>query len=185
MYNITIPTYTETERLVLKKFEYEHAPNILKLISTNSDRLKEAGVITDSVLKILTIEDAEKYIKKMNLGWMLKTIFTFGLWAKENNELIGEYKIFNINKNDKSAETGGFLDINNEGRFYIQEITPYIDKILFEIMSFDKMFVSCRKNNIVSKFGLDRSKYFRKIKEGDSILVYEMTKENYFNNNKK
>jgi len=182
MSNLKIITQLESERLFIRKYVDDDAEKILNLIFQNRERLKDSKVITKDVYEMQSLNDALNYIKKMHAGWIFKKLFAFGLFEKENNSLIGEYKVFNVDWESKQAESGGFLGYKSEGKMYFNEVSGFIDVFVFEHLQMDKMIVSCLKNNLVSIFNIERSKMFKKINETNDAYYYSTNKDNYFTN---
>jgi RimJ/RimL family protein N-acetyltransferase len=165
-----------TKRLVLRPYRVGDETQFLDIIMSEKERLR--GVQEDWVLSISTISEVRGVIKALNRGWLLRTIFTFGVWDRETDELIGERKLFRMDWEKGVLETGGFIRKEYEGKFIQDEAALSSVYFAFKGLNMNEVLTSCNKNNVVSRFKIERYGYDM---DGavDDILYYSMKKENF------
>ena len=180
-----IPQSIETERLILKSYLNGDEIDFLAFVKENREHLKRFDVLDKWTINIDNIEDAKKYVKQMQVGWLMKKIFAYSVWQKTDNKYIGEYKLFRVNWDKKELELGGFISKEFEGLLFPREICDSLYLLVFKSMEFNKINGICRKDNVVPRFWIERSKFFKKDSETVTHIYYSMTCENYFMQQKK
>ena len=108
-----------TERLVIKSYDYGEEMDILNLLDINRKHLNL--VLSHWVSDIDDLDKAKAFIRKMKGGALLKNIYALGVWLKDENRLIGEIVFFKIDWTLKEMEVGSYIDSAFQGRGLITE----------------------------------------------------------------
>jgi len=172
----------KTERLILKKL----TPEIIAYIFENySDEeiKKELGLTTD--------EEFLKEKEKSQGGYTTydRTIISFLLVLKENNEPIGRCGYHNWYKDHKKAELGYALNKEEHKRKgYMSECVEAILEYGFNTMNLNRIEAcvgptNTDSQNIIKKYGFTQEGYLRqhyiRNDEIQDSLIFSLLKEEY------
>jgi len=179
----------ESNRLLLRPFDYGDEKDILKMLENDRERLKD--VLDKKIYEAKTVPDIKDYITEVKTGWKLANLFVWGIWLKPSLRLIGQRYLFNIDWQKKRVEGGGFIIYEFEGQLIPKEAAELCVDYAFNTLKVEEILTSCKVNNLASIFGIERSGYDRTM-ERKGIIFYrlslekylrrkiQLTKENYF-----
>ncbi len=163
-----------SERLVLRPLVIGDADEILflrsdDLVNRYLDRLKSTS-----------IEEARNFIRKIEKGIASDEWIYWAITLKNEKKLIGTICLFNISKENNSAEIGFELHPDYHGKGIMQEAFSVILAYGFERLNLDgiaafahadneKSITLLKRNNFVQDTNL---KYSKKTESGDLLCFY-------------
>lgn len=128
----------KTERLILRPFSLKDARQYITL----------GGGIADSSKGITNIQKAKAFIKN---SWKKDSYF-FGIFLKENNQLIGELELCHMNWwYDQAGEIGYFIKKEYRGKGYATEACKLIINYGFDKLKFHKIYADTDHDNLISQ----------------------------------
>jgi len=122
-----------TERLLLRQLTIKDENEIFALRTDD-----EVNRYLDR-LKARTIEDARKFISKINTGIHNNEAIYWGISLKDEPKLIGTICCWNISKENNSAETGYELLPAYQGKGIMQEALAKVIEYGFDIMKLHRI----------------------------------------------
>ena len=123
----------ETDRLILKRIEFENAKSIFYIFS-NEEIMRYYGQFP-----IKSIEEAENLITMFHENFKNSKGIRWGIFVKEDNSLIGTCGYHNWNTRHSRAEIGYELSTNSWGKGYITEALRAIIQYGYEIMNLNRI----------------------------------------------
>ena len=172
----------KTERLILKKI----TPEVLKYLFENysdAEIKKELGLTSDTEL---TTEKAKSYGGYTTYD---RTILSFLLVLKENNETIGRCGYHNWYKDHKKAEIGYVLyQEENKRKGYMNEALGAIVAYGFNTMNLNRIEActgptNIASQNLIKKYGFTQEGYLRqhyiRNEEIQDSLIFSLLREEY------
>jgi [ribosomal protein S5]-alanine N-acetyltransferase len=174
----------ETERLILKKVTPEVYTYIFENLS-EAEIKKQFGLISD--------EDFIKEKMKSQGGYTTydRTVLSFLLVLKNNNETIGKSGYHNWYKDHRKAEIGYVLHKDeNKRKGYMSEALRAILDYGFNSMNLNRIEAcigpaNIASQNLIKKCGFTQEGYLRQhyIREGEiqDSLIFSILKEEYEN----
>lgn len=112
-----IPEKFESERVVLRRYQYGDGKEIYALAERSSNREHLAGV-ADDIAKLKSVEEAEVKARTHRWQWAKREYFVAGVWLKDDGSYIGEMWIQPKNWDIPLFEIGWFIDKGLEGQGY-------------------------------------------------------------------
>lgn len=116
----------ETERLQLIQLNQSHAPHLFNQFS-HAEVVRYYGM---DPLK--TVEQAEKMIVNMNIGFAEKRSMRWGIQLKETQDLIGTIGLNNLQLWNKKCEVGYDLYPDFWGNGYVLEVLKKVLSYCFD-----------------------------------------------------
>jgi ribosomal-protein-alanine N-acetyltransferase len=144
-----------TNRLILRELKSDDAPGLVIL---RSDR--RVNKYLDRP-KNITINDAKAFIKKINAGINKNECFYWAVSLKNESELIGTICLWNIDKENNSAELGYELQPCLQGRGLMHEAVSAIINYAFIILKFKKIVAFTNPANERSIRFLEKNNFCR------------------------
>lgn len=109
----------ETTHLLLLPYDVKYAINLFYLVQKNRERL------TDDFPKLLkgteNINTTKEYVLQRTFDWNKSISFSFLIFEKSSNILIGHFNIKNIDAKKQEAEFSYFIDIDFGQRGWMTE----------------------------------------------------------------
>ena len=139
----------ETERLILKPHEvtFNYAKMWYDLIQENKDFLFR---FLDRLSKIQTKEDMFNRLTDVQKKWQNYEMMTYGIWTKDDNQLIGEIDTSQLNYDRQEVEIGYLLFKKYTGKGYITEAVKALEDNLFE-RGFNRLIIITDLENKTSQ----------------------------------
>jgi RimJ/RimL family protein N-acetyltransferase len=166
-------SYIENSRLVIKKYAKTDDAELLEFLLKNKNHLGE--VLEEDEKLAQTLDDVRKIIKRKELGWLIKTFLTYGIWLKAENKYVGQVMIFKINWNMGRAEIGYYIDENYQGLGIVTESVSLCIDYMFgntdirELELYTKL-TNLQSQKVATKCG------FSKIGEERQMIKFNLTK---------
>jgi RimJ/RimL family protein N-acetyltransferase len=177
----------ETERLVIRCYAPKDAILLKEAIDGSLDHLRPWMPWAQHEPESLQAKTARlrKYRGQFDLG----QDYVFGIFNKEENELIGSTGL-HTRAGEESREIGYWISALHIGKGYALEATKALTKVGFKIEGLDRIEIHCAPNNIRSqripqKLGYIheatlRDRHVDPQGEKRDTMVWTMFKEDYF-----
>ncbi|MBC8048036.1 MAG: GNAT family N-acetyltransferase [Fimbriimonadaceae bacterium] len=177
--NFTPFPIVETERLILRQLQADDAGAIYSLRS--DERVNE---FIDRP-KTTTILQAEKFIDKINTAINNNESLYWAIILKEKNVLIGTICLWNISKENYTAEIGYELNPHYQGKGYMQEALSKVIEFGFSIMQLQTIEAYTHAQNNRSAKLLEKNNFKRNLdaennqnQEVTNEVIYSLEKKN-------
>lgn len=137
----------ETERLLLKSYNYEFADAIYPVVSQ--------AEIADTMIMIphpYPKDLVYKWIDYLQKSAKEGTAFEFAIFSKENPEkYIGNCGLVSVSNNHQKAEIAYFIDKNEWGEGYAIEAATSMLQYGFEKLGLERIYGHCMTRNPASR----------------------------------
>lgn len=155
----------ETQRLVLRQIEEEHANALYEILSDEEVAKFEYFYAIQSVEK--AIEFIRRYKSELEEGEEV----TWGIFLKENNALIGTCCLGNFSESALRAEIGYTLLRSEWGKGYATEAAGEVIKFGFEVMGLNRIEATITPGNDASVQVLKKLNFMQEgvVRERDLI----------------
>lgn len=160
------PELLKTDRLVLRRYRPADSPGILRLVSSDRDRLVREFA---QIAALRTLEDAASFVSEKREQWNERKTFCYGIWRNDQADQIGQIQVKNISWQIPGAELGYFIGGTWQQCGYATEAIHALLRFAFLRLSFERVFVRILPDNhrslsLVQKLGfrsegLHRSAY--------------------------
>ena len=160
-----------TERLILRRMNVADQNEIFFL------RSNESVLEFIDIPKAETVDDAIKFIEKINNCIAQNESIMWAITLKENNTLIGTICLWNIDAENNKAEIGYMLHPNFQAKGIMQEAVVKIIEYGFEAMQLNSIIAAFQSNNLRSLKLLERNGFFYESTQ-DGYLIYALQKPN-------
>lgn len=145
----SIDTALLTNRCVVRRFRENDGAAFHKLISANSDYLKDHFPIL--VGEIGTTEDnAEIFIRQRIAAWLLQQDYAFGVWLNESTELIGFVHFFEVEWSIPMAQLSYFIDRDHVQQGLMTEVLARTVRYGFKQLELEKIYLQMLADNYAS-----------------------------------
>ncbi|MFB9865162.1 GNAT family N-acetyltransferase [Rufibacter immobilis] len=179
-------TKLSSERLWLRPYTQEMAPAFWELLHQNRQRL--LADFPDRTAAVQSLPDAQNRIRVYHSQFKAGDLYSFGIWRKETEELIGDITLRRLARGKPYAEVGYYLGAQAEGQGYASEALKALIKFSFQELRMESVNLRCAHDNHRSQRVAERCgfTYFKTYmpEEPDSthtprrpILVYRLKKE--------
>ena len=158
-----------TDRLILRQLKMDDDNEIFFLRS--DERILKYLDIPAAV----TIEDARKFIEKINYGINNNECTYWGIALKDQNKLIGTICIWNISMDRTTADIGYVLHPDFQGKGLMQEAIAKIIDYGFEIMKLKSIDADVDPYNSKSIQLLERNGFVL-TKQFEKTVIYSLAK---------
>lgn len=154
-----------SSRLAIRPFQKGDGAAVLDLVQQNQRHL--AKVLPSWVREIDSLAQADDFIRKMRMGWMLKKVLAFGIWQEER--LIGEIIVFEMT--GKRAEIGYMIDERQQGKGYASEAMQVVAPFILSLEMLTELIAMCPPWHVGSRKVAEKCG-FRPIKEDKDYVTY-------------
>ena len=158
-----------TEGLILRQVKIQDENEVFALRSD-----KRVNEFLDRP-KPVTIEDARKFIEKINDQIAKNEVIYWGITFKNDNKLIGTICYWNISKEHSRADIGYELHPDFQGKGIMQEVIIKVIDYGFETMKLKSIDAELDPNNIKSINLLQKYGFVYKRRSKNSV-VYSLVK---------
>ena len=167
---IPFPTLT-TERLMLRRMNITDQNEIFFL------RSNENILEFIDIPKAETVDDAIKFIEKINNNIAENESIMWAITLKENSTLIGTICLWNIDVENNKADIGYMLHPEFQGKGIMQEAVEKVIEYGFATMQLSLVVADFHEKNLRSLKLLEKNGFIYETKSGD-YLVYSLQKPN-------
>jgi [ribosomal protein S5]-alanine N-acetyltransferase len=172
----------KTDRLILRRLTIEDQHEIFFLrfdesINKYVDRPKPNS-----------LEDARKHIDKLNNGIDNNELIFWGITLSNNSPVIGTICLWNISKENDTAEVGFDLMPGFQGKGIMKEAFSEVTRYGFEMLKVRRLVAWVHHENSRSISLLSKFNFIRDIHEEEkadkieltNMVIYTLTDTNYF-----
>jgi RimJ/RimL family protein N-acetyltransferase len=138
------PEIIETNRLVLRRYSVDDAGGLLELIDRNRQELIRDFAQTAA---LQGVQQVESFIAARSEQWQLRKNFTYGVWQKGADALVGQVQVKNIGWEIPAAELSYFIDKNSQRQGFASESVRGIVTVAFEELRFERIFLRILPSN--------------------------------------
>lgn len=135
----------ETKKTILKKYQTGEGIHLYKLINNNRERLK--NWFPKTVSSITDVIKAEEFILERIKGMQENKNFSFGIWEKISNTLIGHLFLHDIDWTIAKVELGFYITKEKEGKGLMKEALSIVIKFCFETLELKKILLRIAPEN--------------------------------------
>ncbi|HYV93311.1 MAG TPA: GNAT family N-acetyltransferase [Chitinophagales bacterium] len=153
-----------TQRLILRQMKIEDENEIFFLRS--DERILEYTEIP----KAVTVDDARKFIEKINNGIPKNEWVFWGITLKNDDKLIGTICLWNISEDRLTTDIGYVLHPDFHGRGVMQEAIREVIKYGFETMRVNTINADVDPNNSKSILLLERNGFVLSRKSKNTVI---------------
>ncbi len=158
------PIYPElkSERILLKAFTVEDAPNVVEITHYQRIRAKDATEAAEMILKV-----HERYQQGDGIHW--------GILDRATNQFVGCCGFYRGFANE-SGEVGYMMHENFRGHGYMTEAVSLAVKFGFEGMKLKKIFAVTGQKNLASQNVLRKNGFVAAEIREDGDLVFHLVR---------
>ncbi len=151
-----------TARTVVRRWREGEGKLLYDLVQRNQSWYRD---ISPAVLRALeSPEKAEWFVRTVIAGWMLQEEYNFSVWTKEEAQLIGVIRLFDLNWDVPRAEIAYFIDYDHGKKGLMTEAAHRVVQFAFQQLHLEKIQIKTSADNYASQ-RLARKLGFRR--EGD------------------
>lgn len=151
----------KSKNIELKNFSVLDADGLFNLVEKNRDYLEKWLPWVD---KVRQVEDQVKKIKEWTEKEKKREGINLGIWHK--GQLAGVVSFNFIDKENKKAEIGYWLDKNHQGKGVVTKSCKLLIDYGFRELNLHRLEISCAEGNnkscaIAERLGFTKEGYFR------------------------
>lgn len=159
--------HIKTPRLLLRAFNNNDANALQQLLASNKAYM--LPYIPWAKDEPQTVKEKEAKIEEWNNEFSNNTKYSYGVFDKSNNALIGVFFMF-TRQGDNILEIGYIIDQKCSGKGYASECTYALTKLCFEEIKIEKVVIVCNQQNVASakipeKIGYTHEYTMRKVEK--------------------
>lgn len=175
----------ETERLILRRFEYDDAEAVLKNWASDKE---VQSLYSEPVYE--TMEEVGELLSRYINNYVDQNYYRWAVILKDNNQCIGQIAYFMVNKDNHFAEIEYCIGREFQGSGYATEAAKAVITFGFEEMNLHKVQICHKAMNekskrVIEKCGLTYEGTLRDFffMEGEYVdrLYYSILKKEYEN----
>ncbi len=150
----------KSENIYLRAFILLDAEKLLQLQIENKDFFEQYSM--NRPTNFYSLEHQKNLIKKWEEDSKQDIEFKFGIFQKENDELIGTIQLFQVNRGSlQNAIIGYFLDKEQNGKGYATEATKLIVDYAFNTLTLHRIEAGVMLHNIGSIRVLEKAGFHK------------------------
>jgi RimJ/RimL family protein N-acetyltransferase len=182
-----IDTALISSRTVVRRFREGDGEALHKLIQGNTMYLEDHFPFL--VEGIHSADEGEAFVRRKIAEWLLLESFAFGIWRREEADLVGYIQLHEVDWSVPRAEVSYFLDQEQAGKGLMTEVLARIVQYSFRQLRLNKLALRTLVDNYPSQ-RLARKVGFRR--EGDlrgefarpsgvlvDLMLFGLTREEY------
>ncbi|KPN96882.1 GNAT family N-acetyltransferase [Lysinibacillus sp. ZYM-1] len=148
------------ETIYLRPFALLDADELLQFLIENKTFFEQYSMNRSN--DYYSLEYQQNLIKKWEEDSQKDIEYKFGIFQKNNDELIGTIQLFQINRGSlQNAIIGYFLDKEQNGNGYATEATKLIVEFAFDILKLHRIEAGVMPHNIGSIRVLEKSGFHK------------------------
>lgn len=134
-----------TERLWLKPYSPDMAPDFWQLLHQNRHRLQPD--FPDRTKAVQTPADAENRIKIIARQRASGDLYSFGLWRKREGDYVGDITLRRLARGKHFCEVGYYLGQASEGQGLATEALLAVVQFAFQVLRMECVNIRCADGN--------------------------------------
>ncbi len=179
----------ETERLVLRRFEYSDIDSMIRNWIADKQTQWDYGEPCYSTPEAVQ----ELFDKKYIASYVRDDYYRWAVIEKESDECIGQIAFFTVDTDNEHGEIEYVIGPAYQGKGYATEMTKAVIAYGFEMINFHRIEIDCRTSNeasrrVIEKCGLAYEGVFRDFfwrkDHYEGRRVYSILKQEYEKNKK-
>lgn len=144
---LDIPSELIGERVALRAFRDEHAPDLWNAVDASRAHLKHwMPWVNDHN----SLEFSREYVRRMQAKWILREDLPMGIWRKDDGQFVGATGLHRIDWSVPNMEIGYWLRPDAEGHGYVTEAVSLITRFAFRHMRAERVTIRCNSKNLRS-----------------------------------
>jgi RimJ/RimL family protein N-acetyltransferase len=141
----SFPERITTGRVELRQYADTDAPSLFAVLDRNRDRLRQSfASIANGVRRP---EDANTFVKDCVDKRAARKEFSFGIWERSSQILVGQIKVKNIVWEIPSAELSYFVDASMQRRGFASESVRSLLRVAFGEFCFRRVYLRIIASN--------------------------------------
>ncbi len=150
----------ESERLLFRNYLKKDAKALFEIRSN-----EYVSKFMDTVYP-KSIQDSEQRISMINSSFEEKSGITWAIIDKSSNQLIGDFGIWRLDRNNSRGEIGYVLSHEHWGKGFMKETLNTILNYAFNVLNLHSIEANVNPENdnsisLLTKFGFKQEAYFR------------------------
>ena len=142
-----VPSELIGERVVLRAFRDEHAPDLWNAVEASRAHLKPwMPWVNDHN----SLEFSREYVRRMQAKWILREDLPMGIWRKDDGQFVGATGLHRIDWSVPSMEIGYWLRPDARGNGHVTEAVKLITQFAFVHMRAERVTICCSSKNLRS-----------------------------------
>ena len=142
-----VPSELIGERVVLRAFRDEHAPDLWNAVEASRAHLKPwMPWVNDHI----SLEFSREYVRRTQAKWILREDLPMGIWRKDDGQLLGATGLHRIDWTVPNMDIGYWLRPDACGHGYVTEAVNLITSFAFRHMRAERVSVRCSSINLRS-----------------------------------
>lgn len=146
----------ETERLILRPFQFEDAEELMKRVNENTDHLRRWMPWGHELPVSLDKQNAN--IRKWTAYFTADTDYVYGMFDKKTGEIIGSTGL-HTRQGKGILEIGYWIRKDKQGFGYTTEAAKEMERVAFECLQAEKVEIRCEHKNLPSAKVAERLGY--------------------------
>ncbi|MBC5774027.1 GNAT family N-acetyltransferase [Pontibacter sp. KCTC 32443] len=135
----------ETDHLILRPYQEGDENDFMRVLQENSHTLYPA--FSGRIARVKALEDARIQMQQLRTDWDNRKTFDFGVWAKADNNYLGDIALKNVDHKIPKAEIGLYFSGWPETKELVQEALQSIIRFAFDALHLNKVYIRCTTNN--------------------------------------
>lgn len=166
-----------TERLQLRTWHSEDAPQLHQLLMENHERLRLNFPKTLAANR--TLEDTRAFVRERQREWQQRRAFQLGVWQPSTQQLLGLLSLRNLAWEIPKAELAYLLAAQAEGQGFMREALQEVLRWAFQKVGLVRIYCQLRSENersarLVQRVGFRREGCFRQDYRGADGRLHDL-----------
>jgi RimJ/RimL family protein N-acetyltransferase len=153
---ISVPGPLFAERIVVRAYTEGDAPAMFEAIRESVLNLRPWMPWADSHK---TVEDSLEYIRQCQVGFLLRTDFPMGTFARADRRYLGGTGIHIREASVPTFEIGYWVRASEEGKGYVSEAVRLLTACAFDTLNAERVSIQCDARNERSRRVAERQGY--------------------------
>ena len=144
---IDAPTELIGERIVLRTFRDEHAPDLWDAVEASREKLKRW---MQWVNEHNSMEFSREYVRRMQAKWLLREDMPMCVLRKGDHKFLGATGLHRIDWSIPAMEIGYWIRPDAEGKGYVSDAVRLITAFAFRDLRAERVTIRCDSKNLRS-----------------------------------
>ena len=144
---LDFPTELIGERIELRAFRDEHAPDLWNAVEASREHLKPWMPWVNGHI---SIDVSREYVRRMQAKWILREDMPMGIWRKSDTQFIGATGLHRFDWAIPSMEVGYWICPEAQGNGYVTEAVKLMSSFAFCHLLAERVTICCNSKNLRS-----------------------------------